>query len=156
MADATLRSAVGLNTRQAKVERAATVLDSTYVLTTGATAGTQIVFARIPTNARIHGLSQISWDDCATTGSPTLDLGFKAVDSNFTTDTDALNDGLTLETATTAAKVIKDHKDSGKKVWELLGLSSDPGGLADVIGTTADASTNQTGDVTLTLVYSVD
>lgn len=156
MADANLRSVVGLNTRQAKVERAATVLDSTYVLASGATAATQIVFARIPTNARIHGLSQISWDDCATSGSPTLDLGFKAVDGNFTTDADALNDGLDLATATNAAKMIKDHKDSGKRVWEFLGLSADPGGLADVVGTTADASTNQTGDVTMTLVYSVD
>lgn len=156
MANATLRSVARLGTRQVKAERAATVLDSTYSLASGATANTEIVFARIPTRARIHGISCISWDDCATSGAPTLDLGFKAVDSNFTTDVDALNDGLDLATATNNARVVKDHANNGKMVWEYLGLSSDPGGFADVIGTVLDASTNQTGDVTMALVYSVD
>lgn len=154
--NATLRSVVNLGTNAVKAERAATVMDSTVEVAAAASAASIYTFARIPTHARVHGLSEVAFDDLASTGSPTLDFGFAAVDSNFTTDDDALNDGIDVATAAGTARLVKDHADYGKMVWELLGLSEDPGGFADVTGTIKDAATNTGGTVTMTLVYSVD
>lgn len=158
MPNATLRSAVKLDTLQVKAERAATVLDSTVEVSAGATANTQYVFARIPSHARIHGLSRIAGDVLdATANTPTLDLGFKAVSSNITTDVDALNDGIDLSGSAFDVRLIKDHANSGKMAWEFVsGQSTDPGGFFDVIGTILDATAAAGGTLTLTLVYSVD
>lgn len=154
--NANLRSVTKLGTNQVKAERAATVIDSTVAVAAAASAASVYTFARIPTNARIHNLSEFSRDDLASTGSPTLDWGFAAVDANFTTNDDALNDGVDAAAAATGAKLIKDHKNAGQMVWEILGESEDPRGFADVICTIKDAATNTGGDLTLTLVYSVD
>lgn len=157
MPDATLRAAVKLNTLQVKAERAATVIDSTVEVAAAAAANTQYVMVRIPSNARIHGLSEIRFDDLASTGSPTLDIGLKAVSGNITTDDDALNDGIDCATAAGSARVVKDIANYGKQAWEYVsGQSSDPLGFFDVIITIKDAATNTGGTVTMTLVYSVD
>ena len=157
MPNATLRSIVKLDTLQVKAERAATILDSTISVPSGSAAGYEIVFARIPTGARIHGTSRIFWDDLGTSTSPTLGLGFKSVQGSITTNTTAMATGLALATAQPQGVIVfSDHVNSGRTVWELLGLSADPGGFVDVIGTTASASTDATGDVTMSLAYSVD
>lgn len=157
MPNATLRSVVKLDTLQVKAERATTTLDATISVPSGSASGYEIVFARIPTGSRIHGTSRIFWDDLASGTSPTLGLGFKAVSGNITTSTTAMASGLALSTANLqGAIVFGDHVNSGRTVWELLGLSADPGGFVDVIGTTAAAATDITGDVTLSLAYSVD
>ncbi len=120
-------------------------------------SGTIIDFAlRIPSNARISPLSTIYYDDLATSGAPTLDLGFYAVDSNITSDDDGLNDGLTLATALTyptRAPVVKDIANSGKQAWEYVnGVTADPGGFFDVKGVIRDAPTlTNTGSVVLDL-----
>jgi hypothetical protein len=154
--NATLRSVVTLGTRVAKVERAATVMDSTVEVAAAASAGSRYTFFCIPTNARIHGLSRVAFDDLASTGSPTMDFGFAPVDSNFTADVDALTDGIDVATAAGTANLVKDIANYGKRVWEILGLTTDPGGLANLTGSILDAATNTGGTVTVTLVYSVD
>lgn len=155
--NATLRSVLKLGTYAAKVERAATVLDATREVAAAASAGSVYTFFRIPSRARISGLSEISWDDLASTGAPTLDIGLKAVDSNITTDADALNDGLDAAAATVNAKVIKDFVNNGKMAWEFVsGQSTDPGGFLDVTVSILDAATNTGGTVSVSLVYSVD
>lgn len=155
--NATIRSNVGLGTRTTKsAMTGAVVLDSTVEVAADASAASVYTFARIPTYARISNLSEISLDDLASTGSPTVDFGFKAVDGNITTDDDAINDGIDAATAAVGTKLIKDHANAGKMVWEILGLSADPGGLVDVTGTIKDAATNTGGTVTLTLVYSTN
>jgi hypothetical protein len=155
MPNATVRSVVGLT--GAKQERAATVVDSTVEVAATAAAGTEYVMARIPSRARIHGLSRAAWDDLASSGSPTLDFGLKAVDSNITSDDDALNDGLAASSASTGSNVVKNIADFGKQAWEYVnGQTVDPGGFLDVIITTKDAACNDGGTITLTLVYSVD
>lgn len=158
MPNATLRSVAQLDTFKVKAERAATVLDSTVEVGAGAIAGTEYVFARIPSNARIHGLSRIAGDILdATANTPTLDLGFKAVNSNITTDDDALNDGIDLSGSAFDIRLIKDHANSGKKAFEFVsGVTADPGGFFDVIGTIRDAAAAAGGTLTLTLVYSID
>lgn len=132
------------------------VLISTIALPASA-SGTIIDFGNIPSNARIMGISQIMADDLATSGSPTLDLGFAAVNGNITADPDALNDGLTISSALTATSVVKGIENRGKLAWEYVsGQSTDPGGALNVIGTIKDAATNAAGDVTLELLYYVD
>lgn len=119
-------------------------------------SGTQIVFGRIPSNARILPQSKIYNDDLATSGSPTLDIGLKAVDSNITTDPDALNNGLALSSAG-SNEIFADHANAGLPAWDnVSGQSTDPKGELDVIGTVKDAATNAAGDVTISLLYTVD
>lgn len=157
MPDATLRSVAQLNTLAVKAERAATVLDSTVEVAAAAAAGTEYVMARIPARARIHGLSRVQFDDLASSGSPTIDFGLKAVNSNITTDDDALNDGVDVAAAAATVNLIKDHANNGKMAWEYVnGQTTEPEGFLDVIITTKDAACNTGGTVTLTLVYSVD
>lgn len=124
---------------------------------TARTAGNTMKMLRLPSNARISGLSHVAWDDLASTGSPTLDIGVGSVDSNITSDADALNDGLDLATAAGTAKVVKDHANYGKQLWEFVsGLTADPGGELDIYVSFVDANTNTTGDVTLEIAYTLD
>ncbi len=124
-------------------------------------SGTIIDFdLKIPSNMRIAGNSRLYWDDLATTGSPTLDVGLYAVDSNITSDDDALNDGLALSAVSTAnvgAVVVKDIANFGKKAYEYVsGQTSDPKGLLAVKGIVRDAATTATGTVTLELYGYLD
>ncbi len=121
-------------------------------------SGATVSFGYIPSNARILGSSRVYFDDLATTGAPTLDLGFIAVDSNITSDDDALNDGLTLATATpTGGALVKDHANYAKRAWEYVnGQTTDPGGVFLVRGVVRDAATTATGTITLDLNYTID
>lgn len=156
MPNATLRSAVKLDTLQVKAERATTTLDATYSVPASTTVGHEIVFARVPTNARIHGTSRVYND--ALGASVTLSMGFKAVSGNFNSSTTALSTAFAVATANVVGVLpFTDHTSAGRMVWEILGLSADPGGFADVCGYTAGATTTASAqDVTLSLVYSVD
>ena len=114
-------------------------------------------FYRVPTNARILGASRVYWDDLASSGSPTLDIGFRPVGGNITADADALNDGLDAATVNnTGVAVVKDKANYGKTVWELLGLSSDPQGEVEVYISLLDADVNVGGTLTMEILYEVD
>lgn len=156
MPSATVRSVVGLT--GSKVERAATVLDATVEVAAATAANTVYEFGRIPANARIHGLSRIAGDILdATANTPTLDLGFAAVNGNTTSDDDALNDGIDLSGSAFDVRLIKDHANSGKFAWQFMnGVTANPGGFLDVTATIKDAAAAAGGTLTLTLVYSVD
>jgi hypothetical protein len=121
-------------------------------------ATSTIDFGDIPSNLRIAGCSKVYWDDCATSGAPTLDIGLFAIDSNITSDDDAINDGLDLATATTTGvSLIKDIANYGKMAYELVsGQSTDPRGALKIKGTIKDAATNQTGTVTLDVYGYID
>ena len=126
---------------------------------TARTLADTLKFVTLPSNARIHALSRVSWDDLASTGSPTLSLGVAPTSdpSNaISASATCLNSALDLATATNAAALLGDHANSGKMLWELLGLTSDPGVSLDIYGTIAGAGTNTTGDVTMDVVYSFD
>lgn len=109
----------------------------------------------LPSTARIHGDSLVSWDDLASSGAPTMDVGVGSVDSNITSDPDALLAGLDVTSAGTNA-LVSDHADYGKMLWELAGLSEDPSGELDIYVSFVDAATNVTGDVTLEVEYTLD
>lgn len=133
----------------------AKIVTTTIEVATG-TTGKTYKFARIPSNARISGLSSIYWDDLATSGAPDLDFGLASVDSNITSDPDALNNGLNAAATGTSA-LIADRANYGKRAWEFVsGQTTDPGGELDIYMTTTTASINQAGTVTVDLVYSLD
>ncbi len=112
---------------------------------------------RIPSIARITGFSKVHFDDLASTGSPTLDIGLFNVNNNITDDDDALNDGIDVFTAAGSSAVVKDISNYGKRAWEFVnGQTSDPGGELEVKITLKDADTNTGGTVTLELSYIID
>lgn len=156
MPNATLRSNLSLTKNVKASPVGGNIMTSTVEAAAAAAAGTEYVMLRIPSNARIIGMSEIAFDDLASTGSPTLDIGLKAVNENMTTDDDALNDGIDCAAAAGTAKLIKDAANYGKQAWEFSGESADPGGFFDIIVTIKDAAVNTGGTITATVVYTVD
>ena len=127
----------------------------------GASAsGTVVDFKlRVPAASRFDQSSRLYWDDLATSGSPTLDIGLYAVEGNITSDDDCLNDGLALSAVSTAnvgAQVVKDFANAGKTFWELAGGTGEPVGFLDVKGIVRDAATNAAGTITLDLKSYTD
>lgn len=115
--------------------------------------------ARIPSNARILGLSKLSWDDLATTGSPTIDIGVYNIGTrtDITEDDDALNDGLDAATAASSASVVKDIANYGKRLWEYVnGQTSDPKCDLSIKAKIKDAAITEAGTITLELLYVTD
>ena len=133
------------------------VLVSATIELAASASDTTIKFGSIPSNARILPLGFIYNDDLATTGSPTLDIGLGSVDSNITSDPDAINNGIALSSATTTTTVLADPANAGLPAWDLVsGVTSDPGGVLDVYGSVKDASTTQAGTISVELLGYVD
>lgn len=135
------------------------VLVSTIELA-ASSSGDTINFGNIPSGARILGTSKLYWDDLATSGSPTLDLGLAAVDGNLANadDPDAIGNGFAVSATTTSgASAVSAIADIGLPAWDLVASeTTDPGGVLKVQGTVKDAATTATGTVTLELHYYVD
>ena len=134
-------------------------LCATVAITTATTVGRTISFGRIPSNARIVGASRLYWDDLATSGSPTLDVGLAAVDGNLANadDPNALLDAGAISSASTGTLPITDHANLGLPAWDYVASeTSDPGGQLEVTGVLVDAPINKAGDITLDLYYVVD
>jgi hypothetical protein len=153
--DGTLRSNLTIETNAIRYG-AGVLVDATVEVTAAADAASVYTMMRLPMTARIHGTSRMAWDDLASSGAPTLDIGLRAVDGNITTDDDAINDGLDAATATVFSPVIKDIANWGKYLWEVAGLSANPGGFADVIVTIKDAATNTGGTISLCVHYTTE
>jgi hypothetical protein len=134
-------------------------LNATIELSVATSTGDTVTFGHIPSNARILGSSRLYWDDCATAGAPTMDIGIGAVEGNLANadDPDALSNGHALATATNNALVVAAIADFGLQAWDFVASeTTDPGGDVKVYGTTVDAVTTQAGTVTLELYYVVD
>ena len=131
------------------------VFESTVEMTAAASATSTYWMARLPTSARISGQSFIALDDLASTGSPVLDIGLFSVGGNFTDDDTALNASIDAATASARTNVLGDPADIGKRVWELAGEASDPGGYADVKISLKSAGADDGGTISMSLVYGV-
>lgn len=131
-------------------------LTTTLEVAAAASAGTVYPMIRVPSNMHVMGTSKLFFDDLASSGSPTIDVGVKAVDGNITTDNDIMNDGIDVYTAAGSASLIKDIANYGKMAWELAGAASDPGGLIDITATILDAATNTGGTLTLEFFGYID
>lgn len=143
-----------------KGEGAGVKLSAFTIELAAANSDSTIKFGRpLPANARILGTSRIYWDDLASTGSPTLDIGIGAINANITDDPDAINDGLDVATVSGASnqRLIKDFANIGKRLWEYGGVTtSNPGGLLQIYGTIADAPTTATGTISGEILYYID
>ena len=111
------------------------------------------LMARLPSNARILGASTLYWDDLATTGSPTLDIGVYPVRTgDITADVDALSNGHAVSSAGTGAKVVQDKADYGKRLYEFVnGQTTDPKCDLDIKAVLADAALSSGGGGTITV-----
>lgn len=150
--DATERRATpGLVPGPGTANQAVKLVCSTIELAASA-SGTTVFLGRIPSNARILPTGLIYNDDLATSGSPTLDLGLGSVDSNVTSDPDAINNGLALSSATTTTTILADPANAGLPAWDLVAsVTEDPGGELDVYASVKDAATTATGTITVEL-----
>jgi hypothetical protein len=120
-------------------------------------SGTTVKIGRIPSNARILPTGLIYNDDLATSGSPTLDIGLASVDSNITSDPDAINNGLALSTATTTTTIMADPANAGLPAWDFVNAqTTDPGGELDIYASVVDAATTATGTITVEIYGYLD
>ena len=133
------------------------VLCSSTVEIPATASGQTFFFGRIPANARISGRSKIYWDDLTTSGAATFDLGLGSVDSNVTSDPDALSNGHDV-TSASSADALAGISNYGLPAWDLVAsVTSDPKGELDVYGTVKDAATaGLTGTVTVELLGYLD
>lgn len=115
-------------------------------------------FIRLDSSARLHALSRIYWGDFSSAASPTIDVGLASVNNNFGAAVPtALVIDLAGATATPAgSSLLLAPANSGKMLWELAGLATDPGGQIDIYATIMDAAGNLTADITMDVVFSVD
>ena len=111
-------------------------------------------FCKIPVDAILLPSSRIHTDDLASSGSPSFDFGFFG--DQITDDDDALRANVGVSSANTDLYAISDKSNWYKKVWEILGLSSSPGGTITVRGTLKAAAINTAGEVCVDLYYKLD
>ncbi len=120
-------------------------------------AASTYLLARLPSNAVITPLSNLHYDDLASSGSPTADVGvFNQEGKTAITDDDnLLADGVDV-TAAGSTGLNQDIANFGKQLWELLGLTKDPGVDLDIKVTLKDAAVDVGGTVSIELYYTVD
>ena len=121
-------------------------------------SGVTVKMCRIPSNARISSISKVEWDDLTTTGAPTLDIGLASVDSNVTSDPDALSNGHDVTGTGASALVAVARAEWGKPAWDFVATATaDPGGELDVYGSIKDAATaGLTGTVSIEIYGYLD
>lgn len=131
----------------------------TVEVSAAASVNSTYLLARLPSAARVTGLSVLHHDDLASTGSPVIDLGIfnPAGETGITDDDDALIDGTNVSTAAASVRFPADITKVGRRLWELVAnQTTDPGGVLDIKATIKTAATNTGGTVTLELFYTVD
>ena len=119
--------------------------------------------ARLPSNAvLVFGLSLIFWDDLASIGSPTVDIGTfnPSGRTGLTDDDNSLFDGGDLATANTTGVKLGNIDVGGanlyKYLWEHAGATSDPKQMIDIKATVQDANCNASGTFSWVIVYVID
>lgn len=113
------------------------MLTGNFAIANGDSIGSKLWLGKVPTDAVI--LAESTIHHTAVTGVTDLDVGLKY---SVTDDPDILADGLTIAAAGTKSMTAAvSVANMSKRVWELLGLSSDPGGVADLYMTLNAAAT---------------
>ena len=121
--------------------------------------------ARIPSNAIILPTSTLYWDDLASSGSPTLDVGIWATKENWNTVTSELSDGYDVDalsnghdcTSAGSGSIIADHTNGILPAWDhMASVTADPGGMLDIKVSILDAAINTAGQITLVVHYVVE
>lgn len=126
----------------------------TVEVSAAASVSSSYTLGYVPSGAKFGALAKLYWDDMATTGSPTLDIGVGG--PSFTFDDDKINDGLALSSASTGSLIIKDLANLNKPLWQLAGLSSDPCETWVIKGVIRDAAVTTGGTLAGDLAYTVE
>jgi len=114
------------------------------------------VIGYVPASARIFGISRVSWDDLASTGSPTIRVGLFGEGGNVADDDDALTDSLDVATAAGSAGLIKDIANYGKKAWQLVsGQTAEPKRWLKIVATVNAAAVNTGGTLTVEVFFGL-
>lgn len=134
------------------------LLPVTVEVTAAASATSTYVMGRLPSASRLGDLSRLYFDDLASTGSPTVDIGVRYVNrlGATVTDDDAIRADIDVATAAGSAQFVANIADYGKRLWELAGLTEDPVSHMDILVTIKDAATNTGGTMTAMHYYFVD
>lgn len=128
----------------------------TIEVTAAATNASTYDLGYIPLNAKILGISRYSIDDMDTGSTATIDFGLAPVDSNFTADPDALNDGIVAGTAAKDQPLIKVIDNYGKRCWQFItGATSATKGDAKLQASIQDAAVSAGGTLTVEVFYLV-
>lgn len=128
-----------------------------------------ILMCRVPMASKVHSIRLYN-DDLDSNGSPTLaaDVGLYYGGNNTTGTKGAVIDAdcygtavTTLQAANTLGVEVafeaRDIANIAKYVWEDAGLTSNPGGYADIALTvTTGAATAAAGTITMLVQYIVD
>lgn len=129
-------------------------LAAVATVATGAT-GRTVYFGKIPSNARLLGISKVYAEDLASTGAPIFDFGLGG--DQITDDADALGNGVATVATAGTYNLITDFSDIGKQAWEFVNAqTTDPGGALDVYGTLTDAVTTIEADLGVEVYYMLD
>ena len=125
-------------------------IPATYAKLAADTDGSTIQFARVPANALLLDVSLINE---AITGATDADIGIYSdhePGSGTLHDVNAIADAVTLASARTGWTSVRceaaDASTVTQRVWQLAGLTSDPGGHLRLILTGVTFGTN-TGDI---------
>ena len=147
---------VGKNSGRERV-----IMDNFEVLAADVADTDIIVLCRLPSNVRLTSL-QIGNDELDANASPTatFDIGGYKPDGTVI-DVDALGTSVAQFGAATALTELlyetKTIEDVGEYLWQMLGLSADPGGMID-IALTMDAAnaTAAAGTIAFVIKYTLD
>jgi len=120
---------------------------------TALTVGQTIRFARLDSATRLHGLSAFQY--AANAASTTMSIGLASVNDNFGA---AVPAALLAATSIAAAgrTQVPAIANCGLPLWQIAGLTADPGGQIDVYGVVGGATLNGTSAVLLELALSID
>lgn len=129
---------------------------STIEVTSSADVSSTYDMHVVPSSARINPVSSfVYWDDMGT-ATATLDVGTV---SGASYDDDTLNIDFGLVEASGQPMLGRSTpgiEDFGKRLWELHGLTADPGGLMTIRMKIKDSAPNLGGTLTSVCVYTTD
>lgn len=132
---------------------------ATYEVAAAASANSTYALARVPSNAVILPISKLHYDDLASTGSPTIDVGLFNPSglSGITDDDDALAANIDVATAAGSTNLVTDLTKMGKAAWEhVASQTADPNQELEIKATLKDAAANTGGTLTAEIYYTVD
>jgi len=126
------------------------ICDRVAAIGADALIGTKIFLGQVPSQAVINPASTIWWGAAGT--NVTLDIGDASNDDGLASDIAIASAGSSpiMEAAAISAS-------AGKRLWELLGYETDPGGMLDLYATIATANVSAaTAAFAWSLLYSAD
>jgi hypothetical protein len=113
-------------------------ISSTVTVDAAASIGSKHYFGQVPSGAIIDPSSLIH--SSGITSCNDYDLGLEL--NGVVKDADILADGIDVSGAgTDSAVAAVANANLGKRLWELLGLTSDPNVMYDIVGTMKAAAT---------------